>query len=309
MSGYNITEGFAQDREVGFFGLDSSKLVDTAQTAKQALKTAKLDWKVELEPMYRKNKSGKYDEIEDRFAVVRKDTDVMLGNVGSVFQPLQNVDAFDFMDQLVGKGSAAYHVALEIKGGREVLLVAKMPSFKLLGSDPHDLYTILRNGHTGGRAVQEILTPVRINCTNMMPCAIRAAKHRFAIVHNQSMQAKIAEAAATLNRVQTYVDAFKAFGEAMAKVKLTEAKARVYLDEVLPDRPKIAEFKDNVILTMKESPSIEGHRTDGWGLLNAVTEYMEHGRRDRGREGRLVDVLDGAARRVRTELIEMLEAV
>ena len=44
--GYNITEGFAEGREAGFFGLDSSKLVDKAKTSKEALKAAKLDWKV-----------------------------------------------------------------------------------------------------------------------------------------------------------------------------------------------------------------------------------------------------------------------
>jgi phage/plasmid-like protein (TIGR03299 family) len=303
-----VMEGFVAGRQASFFGIGTKLDVD-GLTAAKAIKEAKLNWEVELEPCYRKLKGDrKFEVVEGRHLIVRQDNGAVLGNVGKTYVPLQNRDAFAFVNTLIDGGDAHFVAAGALKGGKQVFMVAKFdePWTMLAGEDPHDMYVILRNGHDGGRAVQELITPVRISCLNMMALASRSAQHRFSVVHNSSMEAKMEDAVTLLQRVEEYRTAYANIAETLAAKKIGDQAFRTVLDAVLPHRPKIEEVKEDIVQLRKSSSALEAHRGDRWGALNAVTEYFEHGRVDRGREGRLIDVADGYARQVRDRAVTAL---
>ena len=76
-------------------------------SVEEAMREAKLDWKVGLDPLYRPvefDESGnptRYREIPDRFAVVRDSDHRYLGTVGGTYHPLQNAEAFSPLDVAV----------------------------------------------------------------------------------------------------------------------------------------------------------------------------------------------------------------
>lgn len=105
--------------------------LDAPATAAQAIAAARLDWDVVKTPLLAFDGSV-YHPLPGRFAVVRRDwlgrdDRPAFGVVGPDYTPLQNRDAFAFLDDLVGRGAAAYHTAgaLGAAGGR-VWILAKL---------------------------------------------------------------------------------------------------------------------------------------------------------------------------------------
>ncbi|MCQ6468434.1 DUF932 domain-containing protein, partial [Vibrio parahaemolyticus] len=80
------------------------------------------DWEVE-----KVQALSSYDlqPIEGKFATVRKDTGAPLGVVGNVYQPLQNKEAFSFLDTILGQGQAQIETVGALKGGKVVWAMAK----------------------------------------------------------------------------------------------------------------------------------------------------------------------------------------
>jgi hypothetical protein len=84
-------------------------------TAQQAIKAARLDWRVEEVPLYIVG-GTRLHELPGKHAAVRADKigtpDCRaLGIVGEHYEVLQNRDAFPFFDDIAGEGRAIYHTA------------------------------------------------------------------------------------------------------------------------------------------------------------------------------------------------------
>ena len=109
------------------------KVEGKAMTAAQAIEAAKLDWEVGLKKVYVNNK-GKFESVEGKNAIYRKDTLDVFGVVGNRYQPFQNVDQFKMFDPVVERGEAVYHTAGSLFNGRRVWILAKLPEDVTLGS-------------------------------------------------------------------------------------------------------------------------------------------------------------------------------
>lgn len=86
--------------------------LNSPATSAQAIRAANLDWEVVKKPLIAYD--GKVSHpVPDRFAVIRKDwlgqPRPVFGVVGADYTPLQNRDAFEFFDSIVGEGAAIYH--------------------------------------------------------------------------------------------------------------------------------------------------------------------------------------------------------
>jgi hypothetical protein len=60
-------------------------------------------------------------------AVVRSDTNDVLSVVGTNYVPVQNRQAFAFLDAIVADGSLRYHTAGALRKGEKIWLLAKLP--------------------------------------------------------------------------------------------------------------------------------------------------------------------------------------
>jgi hypothetical protein len=97
--------------------------LDNPATAEEAMRAAGLGWEVQLQPLY--TGPERMVKVRDRYAVCRTDRldqadGGQLGVVGRDFTPLQNREAFSFLDPVVGDGGAIYHTAGSLRGGRRV---------------------------------------------------------------------------------------------------------------------------------------------------------------------------------------------
>lgn len=97
--------------------------LDGPATAEEAIAAAGLDYDVTLTPMTTEDGLS----VPGRRAVVRADTRAVLGVVSDRFVPVQNKQAFGFLDAVVAEGSLRYHTAGALGRGERIWLLARLP--------------------------------------------------------------------------------------------------------------------------------------------------------------------------------------
>lgn len=287
---YNISTSFTT-RTVPWMKI--GQILEEAPTAKRAAQLGGLDFDVELIPLtYEFN--GVKRGAEKRKAVVRKDTGEMLGVVSAkVYKPIQYGEAFDFMDAV----DSRYVAAGALKGGRQGFIVVKAPfTLNVLGNeDPHDLYGVLRTSHDCTRATEIMVMPLRGRCMNQLTLQSfsKNVPYRWSIKHVGDVKSKLAEAKDSLAKLANYGQRFEELVERLAEVKVTEGQARDILVKILPGKVKQEETAQTV-LDLWGTSEFVGFRDNGWGLVNAVSDYMDWGRKGGTPESRFLNAIEGA---------------
>jgi Domain of unknown function (DUF932) len=72
-------------------------------------------------------------------ATLRSDTGALLGIVGRDYEPLDNRDAFRFLDELIGS-QLHFETAGSLWGGRRVWVLARLPEWAEVGGDQTGTY-------------------------------------------------------------------------------------------------------------------------------------------------------------------------
>ena len=262
-------------RFVPWHGLGTA--VEEAQTSKEAIKIAGLDWKVEAKPIY----NDKGIEIPGYKANTRDSDDKVLGLVSNRYKLVQNSEAFDFTDSLIG-GDVKYETAGSLLGGKRIFLLAKLPEKKILGDD-FDNYICFTNSHDGTGAIQACMTPVRVVCQNTLNLALDKATRKWSTKHIGDIESKMEEARQTLQLADQYMDNLAKVADQMANTKVTEGEVAMILDELYPvsedatDRVKrtINQKKEDFMVCMF-APDILKFKDTAWGVINAASDFSTH---------------------------------
>ena len=92
-------------------------------TAQEAISSAGLDYLAELKDI----QTTEGIAVPQRRAIVRSDTGDVLGVVGNSYSPVQNHQAFSFLDAVVADDGLRYHTAGALGKGERVWMLAKLP--------------------------------------------------------------------------------------------------------------------------------------------------------------------------------------
>ena len=168
-------ETMAYAGEVPWHGLGVP--VSNDLTPNQMMKKAGLDWTVE--------QINSYVTVGDKKiptgmkALVRSSDNKVLTNIGQVWNPVQNEDAFNFFSEYVLKGDMEMHTAGSLKGGQLVWALAKVKeSFDLFGGDTVESYLLFSNPHKYGFSIDVRFTPIRVVCNNTLSLSLEAKAER-----------------------------------------------------------------------------------------------------------------------------------
>lgn len=285
-------------------------VVEHAPRAEEAIKLAQLDWEVNLEPVFTKTAAGTFREVPERFAIVRDQDEKSLGVVSSMYHPLQNREAFQFLDNLADEG-LEYETAGSLRGGETVFVTAKLPREILIGGvDAHELYLFVRNSHNGRHAVRVGVTPIRVVCQNTMNLAMNNMKRSWSCPHVGTMQGRLQDARAALDLTWAYVDMFEQTAEELVSTPLSDLDFEMFLEECLKTDligPKAKEAADAGITGLyHNSETIGQFKGTAWGALNAVGEYFDWYRESTSNEARLLNSIEGVSARMRDRSLALL---
>ena len=168
-------ETMAYAGEVPWHGLGVP--VSNDLTPNQMMKKAGLDWTVEQVDSY--VTVGDKKIPTGMKALVRSSDNKVLTNIGQVWNPVQNEDAFNFFSEYVLKGDMEMHTAGSLKGGQLVWALAKVKeSFDLFGGDTIESYLLFSNPHKYGFSIDVRFTPIRVVCNNTLSLSLEAKAER-----------------------------------------------------------------------------------------------------------------------------------
>jgi phage/plasmid-like protein (TIGR03299 family) len=267
---------------------------DGVASAAQALTLSGLDWQVVKVPQSHEW-NGETRISQGSHAIIRTSDGRQLSNVGvgDRYEPIQNADAFDFLDSLVDTGEAKYETAGSLLGGQRIFLLAKVPAtVEPVNGDPIEEYLCAFNSHDGSKSMGVLFTPVRVVCNNTLNAAIGGAKRVFKIRHTKNWVAKVEQAREALGFAIKYYDLFAQEMREFAARDVSFDETKVYVDKLieLPDtkqkgRIETVNEKRNELFRLIEEgkgTDIPGVKGTVYGLYNAAAEYADHRLKLRG---------------------------
>tara|TARA_R110000751_G_scaffold286675_3_gene391228 strand:- start:8018 stop:9019 length:1002 start_codon:yes stop_codon:yes gene_type:complete len=270
-------------------GLGTS--VSGLMTAEEALSKAHLDWNVIKKPLSYEN-NGLHEVIPNTFGAFREDGDNLIPltrgkALGKVWKPLQNIEAFSFLDDLMQNQEAKIEVCGALGNGERVWALAKMPnSVMLKDTDKIDQYVLISNTHDGSGAVRFLHTPIRVVCANTLTWALQQGRGQgYNIRHTGKMGDRVDDAREAMGFIN---EDFLQWGE-MASDLLTVEMDNDDRDEYFVKAFGLS-YNDEGDLTTRSENILDKARTvltrptnqlndmgnTAWGAYNAVTETIDH---------------------------------
>lgn len=270
-----LVESMVYTREKPWHGLGT--MVEEAPNSADALRLAGLDWTVEQKNIQLCGGS----KVPGYKANVRSSDGKILGVVSDRYRVIQNKEAFEFTDNIIG-GDVRYETAGSMNGGKKIWLLAKLPTTEIVG-DKTEPYLCFSNTHDGSGAVRVCMTPIRVVCNNTLNLALDSARRAWSVRHTGSLQSKMHEARACLRMANTYMGALAEKADRMANTTITRDQLNMILDELFPvDEHSTEREKQNVKKLRDEymvcyfAPDLIKFRDTAWGAYNAMSDMITH---------------------------------
>ncbi len=256
--------------------------VEEALNSKDALRIAQLDWTVDQKkvtvdglvvPQYKAN--------------VRSSDGKVLGIVSDRYKIVQNVDAFEFTDAIIGNDDVEvkYETAGALANGKKVWMLAKMPSTTILG-DEVEPYMVFTNTHDGSGAIKVAMTPIRVVCQNTLTLALNGASRTWTTKHMGNMESKMHEAQVTLGLAKEYMEEFESMAEILQQKYISDDALAQFMEIAFPipfgknvtdRRANNAEYMRGSFLDLYRSvEDVAKFRRSGWELYNLVSDFTSH---------------------------------
>jgi phage/plasmid-like protein (TIGR03299 family) len=273
--------------DVPWHGLGTK--LDAPATARETIEAAGLDYDVELFDMT----TSAGIPVPSRKAVVRTDTNDVLGVVGNSYVPVQNRQAFGFLDAIAAEGGIRYHTAGSLRRGERIWLLGKLAGqIRVKGSeDLTEKFILLFNSFNGSSALRVFFTPIRVVCANTLAMADRSGKGEgISIRHQGNLPAKVREAQEVLGLARRYYDDLEIRLDFLAGHHPTAAQLGRYFEALYPDpddgsNSRARNVRDSLynLFERGKGQEIPTIRHSSFAAFNAVTEFVDHHRSSRGR--------------------------
>lgn len=328
---------FAFTGEKPWHGLGTQ--VPAHMKPREAIIAGRLDWTVEkhemnidTEILYDQDGAGSIRPkvyIPNRFGILRNDTLAVLGVVGSDYEPVQNVDAFEPFESMFGKDAACIETVGALGVGERIFAMAKLPNVTdVMPGDPVEYYFLMTSSHDGTGSVTLLFTPVRVVCNNTLTIALRGARNKISVKHTKNVKVGLKKAQELLVKNQDYWKRATEAYKFMASQQMDTAAVKKFLQNLFPGKRLLDEDGDPIPVEGEDDPATRtknmrenierlyagqatGAKLAGstrWGMFNAVTHFIDHERKGRNGLTMWENSLLGLAGDLRQEAFDLLTA-
>ena len=253
--------------------------VQEAPTSADALVYAGLDWEVIQKNVYAEDGT----RISGYKANVRSTDNATLGIVSDRYKVVQNKDAFQFTDDLLGAG-VTYETAGALQGGRKVWMLARMPHRYIIAGDEIAPYLVVMSSHDGSSGVKVAMTPIRVVCQNTLNLALGTAKRVWTTKHTENIMSRVHEARETLMLAEAYMGELGRGIDELSQIKLSDRKVMEFMQEIFPVSNDVPEGQrknnlrllDDLKMRYWDAPDLSNMGKNGYRFVNAVSDFATH---------------------------------
>ena len=263
---------------------------------------AGMDWKIQDSPVHFKSDSigalGSIHIFPDQKVLYRSDTKAPLSVVSQRYQVVQPREVLEFYRDLTEVSGFELETAGVLKGGRKFWALARTgQGTTLRGNDQVNGYLLLATSCDGTLATTATPTTVRVVCNNTLTIALDGSAKAIKVPHStrfdpQAVKKQLGIAVSQwdnfMHRMRMLSERKVQWHEAMGFFMnvLCDANPNMPLPAVLPNERALRKVQC-LYEGQGRGSTLESAQGTAWGLLNAVTEYVDHERRARSIEYRM----------------------
>jgi len=242
----------------------------------------------------------------------RSDTNEPLSVVSQRYQVVQPREILEFYRDLTEISGFELETAGVLKGGRKIWALAKTnQSTTLKGNDTINGYLLLATACDGTLATTAQFTSIRVVCNNTLAVALSNGSGAVKVPHSTSFdpQAVKKQLGISVSAWDSFMYRMKTLSE--RRVKSHEAMnyfLRVFTDPATTATGLSNERAMKKVLALYEGDGkgaeLASSKATAFGLLNAVTEYVDHERRARSTDHRLESAWFGQGATLKQKALE-----
>jgi phage/plasmid-like protein (TIGR03299 family) len=265
------------------------QILEAGQSIDVWAKAAGLTHTVERSAVQFQDHEGSFAAFPGKDVLYRSDTFAPLGVVSNEYNIVQPADVLDFFARLAENNHFELESAGCLSGGKRIWAMAKVnDGATIINQDVVKPYVLLATSYDGTLATTARFTSVRVVCSNTLGYASAESGDTVRINHSKAFSAK--DAALDLGIALNGFDKFLIESRLLAKKQVNETFAVHFLKTLLPVSidvktkevqpvEKTKAFKSIMALFKGNALGNEFIEAEGtaWGLLNAVTEHVDHG--------------------------------
>ena len=275
---------------------------------------ARLDYTVLESPvLYRTAAASEPELFKGRKVLHRSDTGGALAVVSDGYHVVQPAEVMGFFERLVGLGGFQLETAGALSYGRRVWALASVGAgADVVDGDTVKPYLLLGTSYDGTMATVAKFTTIRVVCNNTITAALNDSEGTVRVLHSERFDPEAVRL--ELGIVANNWERFLVQSRKLAKVEMSALEADSFVAELLrpyhSGRLDVAESRAfKRIRALFDGASI-GNELAGasrWGMLNAVTELVDH-ERGRSDNTRLESAWFGTGASIKSRALELLAA-
>jgi len=283
----NGQHSFMYNRNTGLPWHGLGVPVNGCTTWKEAIEKASMNWNVSKRQLSIEI-NGVY-HLVDSWGIFRDDNDVFLGSVGNQYTPIQNIQAFDFVDTLLESVDGAhYDTAGVLLNGERIFVSATIPYSIAPDRAPDDrtnCYLMFETSHDGSLSATAKLTTVRVVCNNTLSMALsRKGFGTVKVRHSQGGQEKLNRAKQLLTGVTQTVDSMREKFNKLANRKVDKAHNLAIMAKLFGEDWNKSTQKTNqveriaTLFDSNDNNTFPETKDTAYSLLQSITNWVDHER-------------------------------
>jgi phage/plasmid-like protein (TIGR03299 family) len=261
---------------------------------------AGMDWTIDSADVRFVAGSGNLGSIHafpEQRVLYRSDTKEPLSVVSSRYQVVQPKEILEFYRDLTEVGGFELETAGVLKSGKKLWALARTgQSVSLKGKDTVNGYLLLATACDGTLATTAAFVSVRVVCNNTLQIALGDSTDAVKVGHRSQFDAQAVKR--RLGIAVSNWDGFMVRMKALSERKVSDSVAEKFFQRVLTypgGRANTPELATNdrairVALSLYAGKgmgaTLASASGTAWGLVNSVTEFVDHQRRARSEDHR-----------------------
>ena len=313
----HLLEQMAYVGETPWHGLGNS--LAPKQPLEVWAKQAGMDWQIQESPVrFMTDTAGHLGAIEsfpEHKVLYRSDNKQALSVVSQRYQVVQPHEVLEFYRDLTEVAGFELETAGVLKGGKKFWALAKTgQAASLKGADRVYGYLLLATSCDGTLATTATPTTIRVVCNNTLTIAVNGATQAIKVPHSTKFDAQAVkqQLGVAVSQWDTFMYRMRTLAE--RKVKSHEAMnyfLRVMCDTSSANGEQVTLSNERALKKVQSLYEGHGHGADlesakgtAWGLLNAVTEYVDHEKRARSNDHRMDSAWFGQGATIKHKALE-----
>jgi phage/plasmid-like protein (TIGR03299 family) len=306
---------YRADHGLPWHGLGQQVPADASIEQWQEL--AGMQWRVKRSKVrYVVDAAGTTLEDPENHVLFRSDTKARLGLVSSKYKTVQPSEIFELFRGIVRAGGLEISAAGTIRGGQRFWATAKIGEAAPLSlRDKVRSQLLIVTSADGSLKTSVSRRATRAVCANTLAMAASEGAAEFSLSHRSEFKPE---------EVKTFMGLNTAAWDHFRHTIVRLANSPIVASDVEPTVLQILDAQPADVDKVRESAAftkilalfngdaigsdLDGVQGTAWGMLNAVTEYVDHHARATSDENRLISAQWGSGNTLKSRALALLSA-